>query len=239
MKKNPMIFGRRHGFTLIEMLVVFVIVISLAAVAFTMGPKMKRRGDAAKSIQNMRQIGTALMTYAVDHNACLPPPRGEDSEGKNQIHWHQVLLEFSYPDVEPGKFGEFEWWNDTDPYLRNPLLTEKSKPNAFAPWFPGYAMNRELSSNLGMDSGDWSAGKKGPQTIGIPLNRIPDTARTPIIAPRFDWHYAGADLVKPEMEFLLIEGKLPVLFVDGHLENIRPQEYLDRELDLAPTFKKK
>ncbi|RYD22267.1 MAG: prepilin-type N-terminal cleavage/methylation domain-containing protein [Verrucomicrobiaceae bacterium] len=237
MKKNPSLFSNSRGFTLVELLVVIVIVATLAAISFTVGPKMMRNGEAAKSVQNMRQIGSVLMTYAVDNNSKLPPPRGEDSSG-NEVHWHQALLALTYPDVDTSKFNDKEWWNNNNPFLKNPLMKAKSKPNAFEPWFPGYAMNREIATNLGLDNGDWGKGKGGPQTQGIPLGSISDTARTPVVVPRYDWHYIGQDLVKTDMEFLLVEGKLPVLFVDGHAESMRPQEYLDRHLDQAPTFKK-
>ncbi|RYD36026.1 MAG: prepilin-type N-terminal cleavage/methylation domain-containing protein, partial [Verrucomicrobiaceae bacterium] len=168
MKKNPILFRPSSGFTLVEILVVLVIVAALAAVAFTMGPKMKRRGDAAKSLQNIRQIGVSLITYSTENNSRLPAPRGEDSSG-NEVHWHQALLAMIYPDEDPSKFNDREWWNTTNPFLRNPLLTDNSKPNRFEAWFSGYAMNREIATNLGLDNGDWGKGKGGPQTKGIPI----------------------------------------------------------------------
>lgn len=234
MKKNPLIFPtHRTGFTLVELLVVFVIIATLAALAFTMGPKMKRRADAAKSVQNMRQIGALMATYAADNSSRLPPPRSESPE----LHWHQTLLFLLYPDMDQKKVYDPAWWEKNNPIVHNPLMTAKSKPNAYQPWFPGYAFNREIISNLGMDNGDWNPGKNGPQTQGIALILIPDPGRTPIVVPRHDWHYVSADLVNPNMAPLLVEGMLPVLFIDGHVETMRPQEYISRKLGNVPARK--
>lgn len=236
MKKNPSLFSTpRRGFTLVELLVVIVIIAVLASFAFTMGPKMKRKADATKSVQNMRQIGALMGTFATDNNFRLPAPRSEVSA--TQIHWHQSLLLLVYPDLDEKKLNDLTWWKQNDPVLHNPLMTEKSKPLSYQPWFPGYAFNREIISNLGMDNGDWSPGKGGPQTKGVLLAQIPDPGRTPIVIPRHDWHYVSNDLKDRNLEPFLVEGKLPVLFIDGHVEQMKPQEYIDRELGNMPPRK--
>ncbi len=236
MKKNPFLFpSQRRGFTLIEILVVFLIIASLAAVAFTLGPKMKRRGDAAKSLQNMRQIGSLLASYAVDNSSRLPAARADVPDGKggyNQLHWHETLMAQIYPTVDTAKFMDTAWWEANKPFLRNPLCTEKTKPNAWAGWNPGYAMNLQITENLGKSSGDWTAGKGGPQTYGVPLASIPDPGRTPIVAPRGDWHYTyKPDQLKEEgLKDFLVDDKMPILFVDGHVETMALSEYDTRKL---------
>lgn len=244
MKKNPSLFSSSRGFTLVELLVVIVIVATLAAVSFTLGPKMMKRGDAAKSLQNMRQIGSLVMTYAVDNSNRLPAPRADVSNGNGgftQLHWHETLLALAYPDTEPAKLLDTQWWLTNKPFLRNPLCTEKTKPWPWASWNPGYAMNLQIAEQLGQSSGDWSAGKGGPQAYGTPVSSISDTARTPLIAPRGDWHYTytPSQVKDKDLQEFLVDGKMPILFVDGHVETMRLEEYVDRNLYLAPTFKGK
>ncbi len=228
MKKKPNSIRTSAGFTLVELLVVIAIIGTLAAVAFTMGPKMMKRGAAAKSTQNIRQIGTLIMGYTGDSAGRLPPGRGEvqDASGKwVQTHWHEALLLQAYPDVPLANMDE-KWYESVKPFMRNPLCTATSKPHAFAKWNPGYAMNRQISANLKLDiSDDWSEGKNGPQTTQVPLSAIPDPSLTPIVAPRDDWHYNAADLQSADLKGFLVEGKMPVLFIDGHVETMTPNDY--------------
>lgn len=68
MKKNPMIFGRSRGFTLIEMLIVVVIIIALAAVVFPMARNIRQAAGTAKTVSNLRQIQAANMSFASENN---------------------------------------------------------------------------------------------------------------------------------------------------------------------------
>lgn len=63
--------GSSRGFTLLEVLVVVAILIVLAAVLF---PTIKSNIQGAKSIQcvgNLRQVGSALLAYAADHDGII------------------------------------------------------------------------------------------------------------------------------------------------------------------------
>ena len=228
MKRKPNAFRPTSGFTLVELLVVIAIIGTLAALAFTMGPKMLKRGAAAKSVQNIRQIGTLIMGYGVDHNGRLPPMRGEvvDASGKNvETHWHQALLLAAYPDVALEKMDN-KWYESIKPFMRNPMCSATSKPAAFANWNPGYAMNRQIAVNLDLNISDnWSPGKFGPQTTEVPIALIPDLSLTPIVVPRGDWHYVPSDLQTKDFKGFLVEGKFPVLFLDGHIESMTPNDY--------------
>jgi prepilin-type N-terminal cleavage/methylation domain-containing protein/prepilin-type processing-associated H-X9-DG protein len=62
----------RRGFTLIELLVVIAIIAILAAILF---PVFAQARDAARQsacLSNCKQLGTALMMYAQDHDETLP-----------------------------------------------------------------------------------------------------------------------------------------------------------------------
>ena len=62
----------RAAFTLIELLVVIAIVAVLAAILSPVVSKMQIASRNLQCENNLRQIGTAMLAYAGDHNALLP-----------------------------------------------------------------------------------------------------------------------------------------------------------------------
>lgn len=62
------------AFTLVELLVVIAILAILAALLFPLVGSMRRSTSSAISVSNLRQIGTAIVTYAADNNGTLPGP---------------------------------------------------------------------------------------------------------------------------------------------------------------------
>ena len=229
----------RRGFTLVEVLVVIVILISLASFVFVMLPIMKRRAAAAQSVANLRQIGALVAMHSVENNNRLPAARADVPNGKggfSQLHWHETFMADLYPDTELKEFKAVKWWETNKPFLRNPLLRKDAKPFGWDWWNPGYAMNIQITHNLGKSSGDWSAGKGGPQAYGIPLGSIPEPAMTPLIAPRGNWWFTftPTELKEPALQELLVDKKLPIMFVDGHVETMTTKEYTLRKLSEMP-----
>lgn len=228
-----------------ELLVVIAILAVLGVFVSAMMPKMKRRAEGAKSLGNLRQIGLMLAGSAMERGNHLPAARADvpnDRGGFTQLHWHETILRELYADAPPGSFGRVEWWESNKPFLRNPLLrTDGPQRGVWFPWAtwnPGYGMNIQITSNLGRSSGDWSAGKGGPQAYGVSLALISEPARTPLVAPFGNWWFTFTPQelrgVADELEAVIVDGKLPILFVDGHIESMSPAEYTERELHLMP-----
>jgi prepilin-type N-terminal cleavage/methylation domain-containing protein/prepilin-type processing-associated H-X9-DG protein len=82
----------RRGFTLIELLVVIAIIAILAAILFPVFAKAREKARQSSCLNNMKQMGTALMTYMQDYDECffctggyawdLPTwPNGSTSQG--------------------------------------------------------------------------------------------------------------------------------------------------------------
>jgi prepilin-type N-terminal cleavage/methylation domain-containing protein/prepilin-type processing-associated H-X9-DG protein len=227
------------GFTLVELLVVIVIIATLAAISMTVIPKIKRSANEAKSVQNIRQIGSMIAVYSAENSSCLPALKAIAFEAggvKRETDWYIALLALTYPDVELPAFSTTNWWETAEPVMRNPLL-EKGR---FKPWFSGYAMNYSLAVNATSGKTGAFGSGDGPDSQPIPLSRISDPARTPIVSTTRNWFYRAADLTAlatPSSldKSLLIDGKVPVLFVDGHVETMAPPEYITRNLGSMPT----
>ncbi len=64
----------RKAFTLIELLVVIAIIAILAAILLPVINGIMQKGDSTKCVSNLRQIGSAINTYASDNADTLPGP---------------------------------------------------------------------------------------------------------------------------------------------------------------------
>lgn len=234
--------SRKRGFTLVELLVVIVIIATLAAVSFTVGPRMMKRAQANEAIQNMRQLGTLLTAYAADHEMKLPPAKGPATlpDGSTvDLQWNEICLALLYPDTAPAKFKTTAWWAKNKPILRNPLFKDTATPRGWSPLNPGYAINEMIPENLALASNGTTPSHTDLLTVRVPLAALGDPGRTPLIAPcdNFFFRYDEAQLSEfksATLKDLLADGKFPVLFVDGHVETLSPSGYLERKLFLVP-----
>ena len=78
----------RTGFTLVEMLVVILIIISLAALSFLGVGRARDAANRATSLGNLRQLGIGITTFTADNNGCLPLSR------LGTIFWPQVIYPY-------------------------------------------------------------------------------------------------------------------------------------------------
>jgi prepilin-type N-terminal cleavage/methylation domain-containing protein/prepilin-type processing-associated H-X9-DG protein len=230
---------KKSGFTLVELLVVIVIIAALAAVSFTVGPKMMAKAKATESMQNIRQFGPLLASYAADHSMKLPAAKGpyllEDGTSPD-LQWNEVCLVMSYPQTDPSDFKTKDWWKNNKTFVRNPLLKESA---GWEPLIPGYALNQMIPENLAIASGNPVPSQNELLASSVPLAVLSEPSRTPLIAPcdNYFYRYDAAEIngfKTGALKDLLTEGKVPVLFVDGHLETISPTEYQERQLDRIP-----
>ena len=70
----------RHGFTLVELLVVMTIIAILSAAGFAGMAVAKRHSTSVTSAQNLRQCAAAIQEYALENKHY---PEGEDEDGSS------------------------------------------------------------------------------------------------------------------------------------------------------------
>lgn len=79
---------RRHGFTLIELLVVISIIAVLVAMLLPALRSARHVAKRAVCLAQHRQIGTAVITYAVESIGKLPPAPGQGGNGSP--YWYKI-----------------------------------------------------------------------------------------------------------------------------------------------------
>lgn len=237
LKRKP----EKVGFTLVELLVVIVIIAALAALSFTVGPKMLKKAKATEAMQNLRQLGPLLSTVASDNEMKLPAILGSvtlpDGTSKD-LQWNEVCLATVYPDTAPADFKTTQWWDKKKVFLRNPMFLDTAKPRGWTPLNPGYAFNEMIAENLAAAKGAVPA-HADLVAISVPLAALGDPGRTPLIAPcdNYFYRYDDAEIKgfnSGTLKDLMTDGKIPVLFVDGHIEVMTPDDYLTRKLSEIP-----
>lgn len=173
----------RAGFTLIELLVTIAIVAILAALALTATGAVRTQGDRAKSISNMRQIGSAIASYAADKDSQLPGPL-----------WPGQLAEF-----DPARAGRLV--GEVSPYLgletpAKPMLIDLFVPPAYRKVTAPAALStsRTFVMNMKVTSGNatinpWGSRAANDGSVPLRLGSIPANA----------WGFSDADRQHPRV----------------------------------------
>ncbi|QTN32021.1 prepilin-type N-terminal cleavage/methylation domain-containing protein [Akkermansiaceae bacterium] len=101
------------GFTLVELLIVIAIIAVLAVLSFLGASKFKSRAKGITCASNLRQIGTAMISYAQERNGQLPALEAKNPNGSGNGNWAVLMAREGYLwDTSmpgPPKLGEGVW----------------------------------------------------------------------------------------------------------------------------------
>lgn len=88
MKTHPSHAHRTAAFTMMEMIVVITIIALLAVMAFPVYSKLQRMANETVTVNGLKQIVAATMTWAADHGDKLPSPKYSSGDKSLPHYWN-------------------------------------------------------------------------------------------------------------------------------------------------------
>lgn len=116
--------------------------------------------------------------------------------------------------------------------MGNPTINGVNSAN-FKADKPGFGMNKNFPYTYNESNNDinWVPGKGGAQSVGVMVSRVKRPSRTPVFGPAPDFLFDGNVFKIDAMQPLIVDGKVPLMFVDGHIETVQTKDYTIENFD--------
>lgn len=124
------------GFTLIELLVVISIIALLVLFTMPLINTLRERVDTTRCSTNLRAVGMAVLSYAVDNENMIMPPFAADEPAGNDRNWPWKVVNRGYLPQRTGVTSAL-----TDPAFYCPLSSVSSYDEATS-WAQVYGLRQ-------------------------------------------------------------------------------------------------
>lgn len=203
--------GRSTGFTLVEILVLVCLISLLSVLVLPVMSSARSSGQDAKSVSHLREIGTVLLLYAVDHDGCIPPrieqiamPDGTTGSG---LAWHSRLLVDGYVKSKDVFLNPKEKYKNWASFSADSSISPSTR-NLTSAWHPVY----------GYRGDNWPGSSRNifrPRDITHPAEFFIMTESW-MVAGGYPGYFVSSD---PNWRVKIdSRGKANTLFADGHVE---------------------
>ena len=214
---RPRFFGKRRGFTLLELLVSAAIIGVLAALLAPVGTRILEEARDTGCASNMRQLHQLISSYAADYDGYLPPSIDQTPEEGRRSTWNQELQRVG---LVPNSSKTPPEWQTTPVYVCPSMKKRDAESNM------GSAVSYAMNNLLGPNSRN-SQGKK----VGVA--RFCEAASPSKTYLLFDGIYKSGGSEWSGIAYSSgnnvrmnpvhgNETRLKVLFLDGHIESRAP-----------------
>ncbi len=219
--------------TLVEILVVITIIVVLAALTSVGVSRVRSAARGATCTSNLRQVGAAMLAYAIDNSGQLPPLEIRDKDNKQSGIWTTALTNGGYLPLVTNKNGNL---SRGDGVWACPDCTDPRGTGKPELAFNGYGVAEPTviqKSNLVSDVNK-RLGRN--DTMGsLRLTQIPEPERTWLVGDTVDradnlktgWYAIWANPKKWTSDHVPAArhgGKVNVCMVDGHVESLSMNE---------------
>lgn len=156
------LFVRRRAFTLVELLVVIVIIVSLASISFVVATKTRNSTDKVQCTANLKELHTAALAYSHDHYGRLPS-NGLDDDPETSLDesegWYVAVAPYLYGDMSTTKVarldGKFRCTADERmrAYKSKDLKEASPETVSYVPWTDGSDVLEDVESPINISRG--------------------------------------------------------------------------------------
>lgn len=196
--------GRKHGFTLIEILVVIAIIAILAAIIFPVFVSAKDKAYQSKCASNLRQLGDAALMFAQDHDGFVPAFLNA-RVARDNGQWESGLLHNA---LDPYAKNNAIWFCPRDTYAGKDTVVWDVHHLYSSYWFRGLISVKDTGDTQG----------EGGETPAASCPLFSDPNASAFVPPN------GANASAAESA--LHSGGINICFLDGHVKwEPRPVPY--------------
>ncbi|WOO43707.1 type II secretion system protein [Rubellicoccus peritrichatus] len=205
---HRLIYNR--GFTLVELLTTIAIVGVLTAILLPVIANVKEAAHNTKCASNLRQIGNASLNYIQENNSALP-----------QLDYQYINVLFPY--IYPEKAEDIPKIVGGQPFPEGLINTVFYCPSMDTTVVNSrsYAINNRIAE---LDFIETSNGETEANKWNLPVTLIEDPSKTAFFSDTYTTSNMSQTMWSSQAKALDRHGHLNVVFLDGHVEAVQPDE---------------